>query len=252
VRAFLAGPGYLARGVGWTLRHPRALLLGMIPALLVGLVYAAAVVALVVNADEISIAATGFAESWATLARDAVRLAAGIALVLAGLALAVITFTAVVLAVGAPFYDRITDAVLAEAGGEHESHTVLDIVGDVIVSLLWAALVALATLAAGFIPLVGAPLAAVFGVGLGGLLLGRELTSPPLQALTPTPAARSAVTRSVRRTPTGFGVVCHLAFLVPGLAVVLMPGAVAGAALLSLDAVRASSAARTLPPPRPA
>ena len=99
------------------LRTPRLLGLGLVPALIAGVFYAAAVVTLIAFLPELSHSVTWFADDWATAWRDLMRVLAGVALLGASVTLGVLTFTAITLLIGDPFYERISERVEARYGG---------------------------------------------------------------------------------------------------------------------------------------
>ncbi|MDX2375884.1 EI24 domain-containing protein [Microbacterium sp. LRZ72] len=111
MREFFSGVTLLARGFGWWRRRPATMALGLIPAALVGLVLLAALVALAWNLPALTQAVTPFAEDWPGLWATVIRLAAGTAMLGASLVLVAVSFTALTLVVGEPFYDRIWRAV---------------------------------------------------------------------------------------------------------------------------------------------
>ena len=117
VRQFVLGAGLLGRGLGLVLRTPRLFGLGLLPALISGVLYAAALVTLVAFLPRLTGAVTWFADGWASGWHDVLRVLAGTALLgVAGL-LGVVTFTAVTLLIGDPFYERISERVEVRFGG---------------------------------------------------------------------------------------------------------------------------------------
>ncbi|MET0989692.1 MAG: hypothetical protein ABWY54_03510, partial [Glaciihabitans sp.] len=81
---FLAGIGVLRRGFGMWLTSPRLMLLGLIPALIVGAVYLVAITALFINIDALAAWITSFANDWADPAQTATRFAAALAIGVVG------------------------------------------------------------------------------------------------------------------------------------------------------------------------
>ena len=239
----LAGVGYLGRGFGMWITSPRLMLLGAIPALVVGLVYLVGIVFLVVNLDTIVVWATPFASGWAEPLILSTRVAAALVFVIVAALLAVYTFTAVTLVVGDPFYERIWREVETRLGGAPAElkQSLLRAVGRGILDglrlLIPAIGVGILLLASGFIPLVGPIAVAVFGALFGGWLLVVELTGFAFDARGFSLRERRRALRSRRAFAIGFGAASYLLFLVPFLAVVAMPSAVAGAAMLSRDTI---------------
>jgi CysZ protein len=149
--------------------------------------------------------------------------------------LAFVTFTALTLIVGDPFYERIWKAVEADLGGPvpSEGPSFWRGVGGALVLVLQGLVSAVLVALVGFVPVVGGVLAAVLGAILTGRLLARELTARVFDARHLAPDVRRALVRSHRWRFLGFGVATQLCFLVPLGAVVTMPAAVAGATLLA-------------------
>ena len=239
----LAGLGYLGRGFGMWITSPRLMLLGAVPALVVGLVYLVGIVFLVVNLDTIVVWATPFASEWAEPLILSTRVAAALVFLIVAALFAVYTFTAVTLVVGDPFYERIWRAVETRLGGAPAElkQSLLRAVGrgilDGIRLLIPAVGVGILLLASGFIPLVGPIAVAVLGALFGGWLLVVELTGFAFDARGFSLRERRRALRSRRAVAIGFGAASYLLFLVPFLAVVAMPSAVAGAAMLSRDTI---------------
>jgi CysZ protein len=258
IRDLVSGVGYLGRGFGLWITSPRLMLLGAIPALLVGLVYLVGIVILVINLDTIVVWATPFASGWAEPLILSTRVAAALILVIVAALVAVYTFTAVTLVVGDPFYERIWRQVETTLGGAPPEieQSLLRAVGRGILDglrLLIPALgVGILLLACGFIPLVGPVAVAVLGALFGGWLLVVELTGFAFDARGYSLRDRRRALRSRRAVAIGFGAASYLLFLVPFLAVVAMPAAVAGAAMFSrdtIDRLAAPPAGRSLPAP---
>ena len=214
MREFLSGAGLLARGLGQWRRTPGAMALGLIPGTVVGLVFAAALVAWGFALPGLVVGWTPFADDWVPFWADAARTALGLASFGAALLLVVVSFTAVTLLVGEPFYDRIWRAV-----------------GDSVRLISRGILAAAAAWLLGLIPFVGGVLGFVTGVVLTGWLLADELTSRALSARGLDRRARRDILRAHRARALGFGVATQLCFLVPLGAVAVMPAAVAGSTL---------------------
>jgi CysZ protein len=256
VRTFLTGAGLLGRGLGLVVRNPRLLALGLLPALISGMLYAAALVSLIVFVDDLSRAVTWFADGWADGWRDLLRVLAGIALIGFGGLIGVLTFTAVTLLVGDPFYEKISVLVEERSGGPG---------GEVDVGF-WRSLgrslvdsvrlIGLSVLAGvplfllGFVPLVGQTVVPVVGGAVGGWLLAVELTGVPFQRRGQRLRHRRAALRGNRPLALGFGVAVFVSFLIPLGAVLLMPAAVAGATLLARRVLDQPTERAASPTPR--
>lgn len=226
----------LVRGFAWWRRRPRLMLLGLVPAAIVSLVLGAALVALAVNLGRITDAVTPFADGWADLWATVLRVAIGTALLGASIVVTAVTFTALTLLVGEPFYERIWRAVERELGGDDVPDVRYGLwrsIADAASLIARGLLAALVAALAGLVPAVGGVLSFLVGVSLAGWLLADELASRALVARGIPPAARGAMMRGARARTLGFGVATQLCFLVPFGAVLTMPAAVAGATELS-------------------
>jgi CysZ protein len=254
VRGFVSGVRMLLRGFGYWRRDPGVMLLGLVPAVLVFAGIVAALVALGFGLPALVDWATPFADDWQAGWRTAFRITVGaITFTAAGL-LAAVTFTAVTLAVGDPFYERIWRSVELDLGGDVPAEgagfwrAVVDSLGLIGLGLVAAIVVALV----GFIPVVGAVAAPVLGVVLSGRLLAAELSSRALQARGLPADVRRAIRRAHRGELLGFGVATQLCFMIPLGAVFTMPAAVAGSTMLARSALDAVQPAPAVGPVGPA
>jgi CysZ protein len=239
VRQFALGASLLGRGVSLVLRTPRLLGLGLLPALISGVLYAAALITLVAFLPRLTGAVTWFADGWTPGWHDLLRILAGLALLGTAGLLGVLTFTAVTLLVGDPFYERLSDRVEDRYGGVPGAvpvvwwRNVLDSVRLIALSVLCG----LPLFVLGFVPVVGQTVAPLLGAGVGGWLLAVELTGVPFQRRGQRLRDRRRALRSHGPVALGFGVAVFLSFLIPLGAILLMPAAVAGAALLARRAL---------------
>ncbi|MFF5258548.1 EI24 domain-containing protein [Actinomadura viridis] len=242
-----SGVGYLFRGLGWVARHPLQWLFGLIPALIVLVVYAAALGALAWNLGDIAGWLTPFADGWSEWPRDIMRVVAGIALFGASLFLAVLTFTALTLLVGDPFYENISEKVEDSQGGAPPEPDVplMTQIGRAVKDTALLGLVALGFalvfFVCGFLPVVGQTVVPVVAAFVSGYFLAGELTSVALERRGLLRKDRFALMRRNRGLVVGFGVATVVVFLIPLGAVLAMPGAVAGATLLVRERLVADS-----------
>lgn len=237
IREFTTGIRFLGSGFGYWRKRPGLMMLGLVPALIALALLAAVVIPLLLALGGIVEWATPFANSWSPFWQTTLRVALGVVVVIAVLVLASVVFTALTLMIGDPFYQRIWRAVETELGGEVPTGDggFWVAFGESMRLIALGILVAILALALGFIPLVGAPLAAVTSVLLTGRLLARELTARAFNARDiPTPE-RSRVFAGSRSRLLGFGAVTQLCFMVPLGAVFIMPTAVVGSTLLARD-----------------
>ncbi|MFD7340480.1 EI24 domain-containing protein [Streptomyces violascens] len=237
-----AGFGYLVKGQRWAAGHGRSLGTGLLPGLITLVMYVGALVGLAYGADDFVGWATPFADGWSSpwlgLFRGCLT-----ALVFAlGLFLAVISFTAVTLLVGQPFYEKLSgDVDRAESGGE-APESGLPLWRELWISardslriLVRVAFYGILLFGLGFVPVIGQSVIPAIGFCVTGFFLAEELTAVALQRRGMELRPRLALLRSRRLLVLGFGVPLALAFVIPLVAVFLMPGAVAGATLMVRD-----------------
>jgi CysZ protein len=242
-RRFVGGIACLGRGFRVWGTSPRLMLLGAVPAILVGALYTAALVVLVLNLATVAGWITPFADGAAAPWRDVVRIAAGTAVLVAAVLVAVVTFAALTLAVGDPFYEKIWRDVERRAGGvppERDESFVRQAwrgVGNGLRLLAVTVLLGAVLFVGGFIPVLGQSLVPVLGVGFGGWILAVELTGFAFDARGLRLRQRRRMLAGNRAGALGFGIATYLLFLVPFAAVVTMPAAVAGATMLARDAL---------------
>lgn len=243
MREFARGVGTLARGFGMWRRIPGAMALGLVPAAIVVVLVAALLIALGFALPDIATALTPFADGWPEFWSGALRTAVALATFGGALFLAAVTITALTLAVGEPFYDRIWRAVERETVGavpdvQYGFWRAVADAGQLFVRGLGVALLAWLI---GLVPVVGGVAGAVVGVTLTGWLLADELSSRALTARGLGPAERRRMLRGSRPRALGFGVATQACFLVPFGAIVVMPAAVAGSTLLAQHLVEVSA-----------
>ncbi|WP_235934517.1 EI24 domain-containing protein [Paramicrobacterium chengjingii] len=242
LREFWSGVTMLFRGFGSWRARPKLMALGLIPAAISFVLLAAALITFAAFLPTIITWATPFAESWNDVLRDIIRFLLGLVAFGAASVLAVITFTALTLAIGDPFYERISRGVETDLGGE-----IPDAEGgfwrgiiDGLQLVFFGVLAALLMFLLGLIPVVGSAVAAVLGFIITARLLARELTSRTFESHGVPLAARRQLLKQNRWRILGFGVITQLCFLVPLGAVVAMPAAVAGATLLARELLTAA------------
>ncbi|MGW5265393.1 EI24 domain-containing protein [Microbispora sp. NPDC004025] len=235
VGGFAEGIGFCFRGLGWVARHPRWWLFGLIPALIALVLYALALVWLGTHATDVAAWATPFADDWGW--RDTFRTLVGVMIFVVGLALAVLTFTAVTLVIGDPFYEKLSEKVEEDCGGlpggdQPFWSSLLRSIRDSLVTLWYVLLFTVPLFVLGFVPVVGQTVVPVVGAFVSGFFLTVELTALAMERRGLRRKERFALLRSNMSATLGFGVPLFLAFMVPLVSVVAMPGAVAGAAML--------------------
>ncbi|MEU0128981.1 MULTISPECIES: EI24 domain-containing protein [unclassified Streptomyces] len=233
-----AGFGYLIKGQRWAFGHGRWFGFGLLPALVTLVLYAGALVGLGYGADDLAGWVTPFADDWSSPWQSLLRGTLVVLVFVLGLFLAVITFTAVTLLVGQPFYESLSEEVDRSEGGEvPESGLPLwrelwISARDSVRILVRVAVYGVLLFALGFVPVIGQTVIPALGFCVSGYFLAEELTAVALQRRGMVLKDRLVLLRGRRMMVLGFGVPLVLAFLVPLVAVFLMPGAVAGATLM--------------------
>jgi CysZ protein len=237
------GFGYLLKGQRWVGRHGKSYGFGLLPGLVTLVLYAAALVALGLWGEDAVTWATPFADDWSGPWPGLFRGFLTAVLFALGLLLAVLSFTAVTLLIGQPFYESLSERVdrdVSADGTAPESGLPLwrelwisarDSLRILVRAALWGVLL----FALGFVPVAGQTVVPVIGFFVTGFFLTEELTAVALERRGVALRERLALLRSRKLLVWGFGTPLGLAFLVPFVAVFLMPGAVAGATLLARD-----------------
>ncbi|MET9318762.1 EI24 domain-containing protein [Streptomyces sp. NPDC003038] len=247
MRDLAGGFRYLLAGQRWVFGHGRWLGFGLLPGLVSFVLYAGALIGLGYGADDLIAWVTPFADGWSSPWLGLFRGFLTALVFCLGLFLAVITFTAVTLLIGQPFYESLSEQVDRSEGGDVpesglplwrelwiSARDSVRVLGRV---LLYGILL----FAMGFIPVIGQTVVPVLGFCVSGYFLTQELTAVALQRRKVDLAERLVLLRSRRMLVLGFGVPLVLAFLVPMVAVFLMPGAVAGATLMARDLLGGSA-----------
>ncbi|MFE4579557.1 EI24 domain-containing protein [Streptomyces chartreusis] len=238
-----AGFRYFLKGQRWVARHGKQYGFGLIPGLITLVLYAGALVALALWGEDFVSWSTPFADDWSSPWQGLFRGFLTALLFILGLLLSVVTFTAVTLLIGQPFYENLSEKVdrdVSPDGTAPESGLPLwrelwisgrDSLRIVLRAALWGVLL----FALGFTPVVGQTVVPVLGVVVTGFFLTEELTAVALQRRRVELRDRLTVLRSRKTLIWGFGTPLAAAFLIPFVAVFLMPGAVAGATLMARE-----------------
>lgn len=236
-----AGVRYLVRGQRWVLRHRRLYVFCLFPALIALVLYLAALVLLALWVGDFAAWATPFADGWSAGWQATVRTALAVLVLLGGVFAAILTFTAVTLLIGDPFYESLSEKVEESEGGAPDGpeesflRELWISVTDSVYVLVRALLIALPLLLLGFVPVIGQTVVPALGFAVSGFFLTLELTSVAMRRRGVDVRARLAVLRRRKGIAVGLGAPLVVSFLVPLAAVFLMPGAVAGATLLVRD-----------------
>lgn len=235
-----AGFRLLLSGFGLVLGNRRLLARAALPVLVTSLLLFGALGLLAVNAGGLAAWATPFADDWNVTLRSALRVAAGIVVVIAAVAVSLVLFAGLTITVGSPFYESIAEHVEdTRLGGVPQAQRVgwaraagvglrgaLTLVG---MALLWA----VPLFALGFVPVFGQTVVPVLAVCVGAWLYGLELTAIPFTRRGIALRDQRARMRRRRALVLGFGVPTYLLCLIPFAALLVFPAAMAGGTVLA-------------------
>jgi CysZ protein len=241
MRDVATGIRHLWNGQRWVLTHTRWFGFGLLPALITLVGYAAALTALALWGGDLVSWATPFADGWGSPWQGLFRGLLTVMVFCGGLLLAVLSFTAVTLLVGEPFYESLAGRVDETEGGAPQppDHPLWRELWwsarDSVRVLLRAGAFGVVLFGFGFVPVVGQTVVPAVGFCVSGFFLTLELTAVAFQRRSVDVGERLRLLRARLGMSLGFGVPLVLAFLLPVVAVLLMPGAVAGATLLVRD-----------------
>ncbi|MCP2325672.1 CysZ protein [Hamadaea flava] len=247
------GVRIFGRGLRIYGRNPGLVVLGIIPALITLLLFAFLFGLLLYFVDDLSATVTWFADDWSTGWRTATRIAAGVGLVGVAMLLWVVSFTAITLLIGDPFYEKIAEQVEVSLGGvpdevdrtfwQELSRGLRDSLRLMLISTLFG----IPLFLAGFIPIVGQTVIPVIGALVGGWFLAVELVGVAFSRRGLTFRDRVAKLRGHRWIAVGFGACVFLCFLIPLGAVFVMPAAVAGGTILARQVLGAETPVPAVP-----
>ncbi|MFD8497206.1 EI24 domain-containing protein [Amycolatopsis sp. NPDC059657] len=241
MRDFAKGLRMFGQGLGILLRSPRLLLIGALPAVLTTLLLLGGLVALAYSIDDLAAWATPFADSWSVGWQTTMRVAVGVAVFAAALAIGVIGFSALTLAVGGPFYEHIAERVEDDLGGvpgavELSWWRLLGMgLRDGLLLVLRSLLFTIPLLLAGFIPVVGQTVVPVLLALVTSWFLALELIAVPFYRRGMDLKQRTALLRERRALALGLGLPASLLCAIPLAAIIVMPVAFVGGVLVARE-----------------
>lgn len=231
------------RGLGILLRSPRLLLLGALPAVLTTALLTGGLVALVIWIDDLATLVTPFADDWSSTWQTAVRIAAGIGMFGAALVIALIAFSALTLAIGAPFYELIAEKVedgLGLAPGEDLPFLRalgLGLRGGLAL-VLRSLLFTIPLVIAGFIPVVGQTVVPVLLALVTAWFFALELVAVAYYRRGMNLREQRTALAKRRGLALGLGLPASLLCAIPLAAIIVMPVAFTGGVLVAHEALR--------------
>ncbi|MEU9689361.1 EI24 domain-containing protein [Amycolatopsis japonica] len=241
MRDFFKGIRMFGRGLGILARSPRLLLIGALPALLTTVLLIGGIVALAFWIDDLSLLITPFADDWSPGWQATIRVAVGVAVFGVVLAIAMIGFTAITLAVGGPFYEHIAEKVEDDLGGVPGA---VDLSGwrllvmglkDGLALVLRSLLFTIPLLIAGFIPVVGQTVVPVLLALVTAWFLALELIAVPFYRRGMGLKQRRLLLRRHRALALGLGLPVSLLCLIPFAALIVMPVGFVGGVLVARE-----------------
>jgi CysZ protein len=239
VGEFFAGVGMFLRGQLMVLRSPGLWLLGLIPAFITFVVLVVGFIGLAMYDRQVATVMTPFANHWAAWLQDTLRLAVEIAVVVAWAVISVVLYTSLTLIIGEPFYESISKRIDDSLGGIRDERSVSfwrQLPRSIVESarlLFFTGARGLLVIVVTLIPVAGAFVGPVLGAFVGGWAIALELTTVPFERRGLVLRHRRLKLGARRSLALGFGVAVFVCLLIPGIDILLMPGAVAGATLLS-------------------
>jgi CysZ protein len=254
---FAAGLRLLGRGFAMYGRNPRLLLLGLVPAVIAFALFGTAWTFLVLYIDDLSAAVTWFADDWSEAWRSVIRFGAGAGILVLAAFVSALTFTALTLLIGDPFYEIISEKIEDELGGTPGAtnlpwyRTLWPNLADSIRLIALGIAIAVPLFLLGFVPIVGQTVVPVLDAVVGGWLIAVELTGIPFNRRGLRLGDRRKLLRARRAMALGFGVPVFLVLLLPVVAIVVVPAAVTGGTLLTrrLLGLPIDEPTRVPPPP---
>lgn len=255
IREFLAGARLLGRGFGLFGGTPGLLVLGVIPAMITLVLITAALATLLYFIGDLATLATWFADDWSEAAKTATRIVAGVAIVGIATLLAALTFVAITLIIGDPFYEIISKRVeerLGDAPAEADIPWYVTIrwnLVDSIKLLLLSLSFSFPLLLAGFVPVVGQSVVPVLNVVVGGWFVALEVTGIPFNRRGLRLADRRQLLRANRPMVLGFGIPVFVLLMVPLAGLLVIPAAIAGSTLLTRHLLGSGTDRPSVPEP---
>jgi CysZ protein len=241
MRDFIKGVRMFGRGLGILLRSPRLLLIGALPAVLTTLLLLGGVITLAYWIDDLAALFTPFADGWEEGWRTTVRIVAGALVFGVALAIGLIGFSALTLAVGGPFYEHIAEKVEDDLGGvpgavELPWWRLLGMgLRDGLSLILRSLLFTIPLLLAGFIPVVGQTVVPVLLALVTAWFLALELIAVPFYRRGMDLKQRRVLLRKRRALAFGLGLPASLLCAIPLAAIIVMPVAFVGGVLVARE-----------------
>lgn len=248
ISELFAGAGLLGKGLSVVLRRPRLFGLGLIPPLIASAVLGTLFVILLFNVGSLAGALTGWASGGLA---EAMQILFSVLIVIAAVVIMAITFSSITLGLGAPIYDKISEAVEAEAGGvtgrvdDRLAESIPRAIGQSVALISISVLMALPLFLLGLVPVVGSAVGAVAGAAFGGWMITIELISGACDRRGRTKLSEKfALMRTMPWRVLGFGIPVFLLVSIPLVAIAAFPAVTAGGTMLARTLVGEPEAPR--------
>lgn len=252
VTEFFAGLRLLGAAFRIVTRRRRLFWLGVIPPLIMSLVFGSLLTLLILNLPMLADRLTPFAEDWMSGAEQAAEFVAGAALLGGSTLVTIVSFTTLTLALGAPIYDKISEHVDAELEPELPQpeetwgRAIRRSLRNSLILIAISALVGPLFFAAGFIPVVGQTLVPVLAACFGGWMLCIELIGSTFERHGRLRLGeRRKAMQGHRAKALGLAVPTFLLMSIPVLGTLVFPTATAGGTLLGRELLGLSSTTPT-------
>lgn len=245
----VGGAALLLNGARFLIKRPRLFWLGAVPPLIMSVIFAALLAVLITQLGVITTGITPFADGWSEAARTTIHVLAGVGVLGATLLVMIISFSTLTMALGAPVYDKISEAVDIELSDglpetpESWTSSVPRALKQSVILIAISVAAALPLFAAQFLPVVGQTVVPVISACFGGWMLCFELIGPSFErrGYRRLGQRRAAMQRRRWRT-LGFSVPCFLLLAIPFLAVVIFPVATAAGVFLTRELLASDAA----------
>ncbi|HEY6739676.1 MAG TPA: EI24 domain-containing protein [Actinopolymorphaceae bacterium] len=241
MRDFVRGVRFFGQGLLILLRSPKLLLIGALPVVLTTALLTGGRIALVYWIGDLSALITPFADDWAGFWQTTIRIAAGVAIVGLAAVLGMVSFSALTLAIGGPFYEHIAEKVEDDLGGAPSE---LELswgrllwmgLRDGVLLMLRSLMFTLPLFVAGFIPVVGQTVVPVLMAFVTAWFLALELVAVSFYRRGMDLRQRRELLARRRGLAWGLGLPASLLCLIPAVALVVFPIAFVGGVLVARE-----------------
>jgi CysZ protein len=232
---FLEGVKTLFKGFQWFFKQPKSMLFGILPAVITSGIIITVLTVLIIYINPIVGLLTGFTSGWVNAGAVAMKVAIGAVIITGAVYASILSFVALTLAIGDPFYNKIWKEVELHESGEipDKEPSFFEGLKDSLAMIFKALLVAIVAASLSLIPVVGPVLSAAAGFLMTSYLLSNELTARAMNARGINGKQRSTFVKKNFARSLGFGFATQLCMLIPFGALFTMPAAIVGSTRLA-------------------